>query len=117
MRTFFYCLFITTLHILVWEFNCVVNMGRQKRDIPKGRFRVRIDKSDKLDKLYPIYIEYNYNGKACRKATGIQCKKSDWNSSGNAGRGELRPSFDIEYKRVNNALNRCIDTLDADLLQ
>lgn len=50
-------------------------MGRAKRQIPKGTFRL-LTKSKEInkDKLYPIYIEYNWNGIVIRKSTDIKCK-------------------------------------------
>lgn len=93
-------------------------MGRVKRQIPKGTFRL-LTKSKEIDKgkLYPIYMEYNWNGNVIRKSTDIKCKVSDWNTDANLGRGELRPSFGSEYKRINNSLTKQLDTIDANLVE
>ena len=65
-------------------------MGKGRRQIPKGTFRLLIkSKTVNKDKLYPIYIEYNWNYKVIRKSTDIKCQVDDWNPNGNLGRGEL----------------------------
>lgn len=95
-------------------------MGKGRRQIPKGTFRLLIkSKTVNKDKLYPIYIEYNWNYKVIRKSTDIKCKVDDWNPNGNLGRGELRPSFSVgdEYKRINNILTKRIETIDANLAE
>ena len=79
-------------------------MGRVKRQVPKGKYRLRTSTPIQPDKRYPIYLEYTWNESVIRRAADVKCKVSDWNAKGNLGRGELRPSYGNEYKRLNALL-------------
>ena len=92
-------------------------MGRHKRQIPKGKFRLKTDGKHQSDKLYQVVIEYTWNTNVIRKATDVKARIADWNPKGNMGRGELRPSYGEEYKRTNAILNKRIDKIDADLVE
>lgn len=92
-------------------------MGRQKREIPKGKFRLRVNGTPQSDKAYQVNIEYTWNTTIIRKATDVKVRFADWNPRGNMGRGELRPSYGDEYKRTNSLLNKRIDKIDADLVE
>lgn len=91
-------------------------MGRAKREVPKGKFRLRVIGKPQRNKLYQINIEYTWNGKTIRKATGITARDDDWNPKANH-RGELRSTYGEEYRRTNSMLNKRLDKYDADLLE
>lgn len=91
-------------------------MGRAKRDVPKGKFRLRVIGKPKPNKLYQINIEYTWNARIIRKATGITARYADWNPNANH-RGELRSTYGEEYKRTNSLLNKRLDKIDADLVE
>lgn len=92
-------------------------MGRQKRSVPKGRLRMIAPKDAVPTKVYTIYYEYVWNTKPIRKSTDIKCAIRDWNPKGNFGRGELRPSFGLQYKHVNSTLTAKLEKIDAQLLE
>lgn len=64
-------------------------MGRNKRTVPKGRFRLKVVGKPQHEKLYPINIEYTWNGNIIRRATDVKARHSDWNAKGNMGRGGI----------------------------
>lgn len=90
-------------------------MGRQKRQVPTGRLRLKVLPPFSKDKLYTVNLEYSWNGKVIRKSTDVRCKADDWNPKGNSGKGELRPSFGNEYKRMNAILQKRLSSMDARL--
>ena len=92
-------------------------MGRQKREVPKGRFRLKTDGQHQPDKLFQVVLEYTWNTSVIRKSTDVKARIADWNPKGNMCRGELRPSYGEEYKRTNAILNKRLDKLDADLVE
>ena len=92
-------------------------MGRTKRQVPKGKYRLITKTQKQTDKLYPVYLEYTWNGSIIRKITDVKCKIADWNTKGNLGRGELRPSYGSEYKRLNALLLKRLEKTDADLAE
>ena len=92
-------------------------MGRVRREVPRGKFRLRVVGEPQPEKFYQVNIEYTWNTKVIRKKTDVVARIADWNSKGNFGRGELRPSYGEEYKRTNALLNKRLDKIDADLLE
>ena len=90
-------------------------MGRQKRQVPTGRLRLKVLPPFSKDKLYTVNLEYSWNGKVVRKSTDVRCRADDWNPKGNSGKGELRPSFGSEYKRMNAILQKRLSFIDARL--
>lgn len=90
-------------------------MGRQKRQVPTGRLRLKVLPPFSKDKLYTVNLEYSWNGKVVRKSTDVRCRADDWNPKGNSGKGELRPSFGSEYKRMNAILQKRLSSMDARL--
>lgn len=90
-------------------------MGRQKRQVPIGRLRLKVLPPFSKDKLYTVNLEYSWNGKVVRKSTDVRCRMDDWNPKGNSGKGELRPSFGSEYKRMNAILQKRLSSVDARL--
>lgn len=90
-------------------------MGRQKRQVPTGRLRLKVLSPFSKDKLYTVNLEYSWNGKVVRKSTDVRCRADDWNPKGNFGKGELRPSFGSEYKRMNAILQKRLSSMDARL--
>lgn len=90
-------------------------MGRHKRTVPNGKFRLKVDGKPQSDKLYQVNIEYTWGGTPIRVATGVKARIGDWNKKGNLGRGELRASFGEEFKRTNAMLNKRLAKIDADL--
>lgn len=91
-------------------------MGRQKKSVPNGHLRLLAPKNAQANKQYTIYYEYIWNSKPIRKSTDVKCSVRDWNTKGNLGRGELRPSFGDQYKHINATLTAKIDKTDASLL-
>ena len=85
--------------------------------MPKGKYRLRTTKPIQADKRYTVYLEYTWNGVITRKSADVKCKVSDWNAKGNLGRGELRPSYGSEYKRLNALLLKRLEKIDADLAE
>lgn len=92
-------------------------MGRVRREVPRGKFRLRVVGKPQPEKFYQVNIEYTWNATIIRKATDVKSRIADWNPKGNLGRGELRPSYGGEYKRTNALLNKRLDKIDADLLE
>lgn len=92
-------------------------MGRSRREYPQGRLRLRYRK-DNYDKQkeYSLCFEYTWLDDApIRKDTGIKVKVVDWNPKGSSNRGELRPSYGTNYRRVNTTLNDALDKYDSEL--
>lgn len=48
-------------------------MGRQKREIPKGRFRLKTDGQQQSDKLFQVVMEYAWNTSVI-----TSCRNSEW---------------------------------------
>ena len=92
-------------------------MGRPKRLYPLGKFRLRAPKEIENNATYPIELEYSWNRQIIRKTTNIYAKYMDWNPNGNHGRGELRPSYGSEYKRVNKLLLSRVEAVDSMLAE
>ena len=92
-------------------------MGRIKRQVPKGKYRLRTSTPIQTDKRYPVYLEYTWNTTIIRRAADVKCKVGDWNAKGNLGRGELRPSYGSEYTRLNAVLLKRLERIDADLAE
>ena len=92
-------------------------MGRLKRQVPKGKYRLRTTKPVETDRRYPVYLEYTWDGNVIRRKTGVECRAADWNGKGNLGRGELRPSYGNEFKRMNAVLLKRVEKTDADLAE
>ena len=92
-------------------------MGRPKRLYPLGKYRLRTPKTIDKSKTYPIELEYTWNRQVLRKSANIFVKAADWNQNGNQGRGEIRSSYDNEYKRLNKVLMERVDTMDAQLAE
>lgn len=92
-------------------------MGRIKRQVPKGKYRLRTSTPIQTDKRYPVYLEYTWNDSVIRRAADVKCRVADWNPKGNLGRGELRPSYGAEYKRLNALMLKRLERIDADLAE
>lgn len=92
-------------------------MGRVKRQVPKGKYRLRTSTPIQPDKRYPVYLEYTWNESIIRRAADVKCKVADWNAKENLGRGELRPSYGDEYKRLNALMLKRLEKIDADLAE
>lgn len=82
-----------------------------------GKFRPRLSKNGSNTPVYSIELEYSWNNRVYRKAMNVYCKDSDWNANGNLGRGELRPSYGVEYKRTNQLLLSRLERTDAMLAE
>lgn len=46
-----------------------------------------------------------------------QCRSVDWNQNGNLGRGEVKASYGVDYKRVNSMLAKRISDIDNALVE
>lgn len=92
-------------------------MGRPKRTYPLGKYRLRCPRTGNKTKSYPIDLEYTWNRQVIRRTTNIFAKVEDWNQIGNKGRGELRPSYGPEYKRLNAMLLNRVDNIDTKLAE
>lgn len=90
-------------------------MGRPKRTYPLGKYRIRCPRAGSKAKAYPIDLEYTWNRQVIRRTTNIFAKVEDWNQKGNKGRGELKPSYGPEFKRLNTMLLNRVDQIDARL--
>lgn len=89
-------------------------MGRTKREMPVGRLRLKYPSKDyDLNKEYTLYYEYSINGAVIRKDTGIRVRVKDWNENGNARKGELRPGYGAEYKRINSLIIAGLSKYDS----
>lgn len=93
-------------------------MGRHRREYPLGKLRLKYPKAQfDSDKEYTLYYEYTWlTDPPIRKDTGLRVKVSDWNEKGATGKGELRASFGLNYKRQNTILSESLKKYDA-LLQ
>lgn len=57
-------------------------MGRQKRDVPTGKMRLKYPKTGyDTSKEYTLYYEYNWNREIIRRDSGFRVKVTDWNVS------------------------------------
>ena len=84
-------------------------MARIKRQFPTGTYRMRLPKSPKKDSMYPIELEYTWEGSIKRIPTGIRAFIKDWSAKGNNGKGELLPTYGSGYFSLysaNRASNR-----------
>lgn len=91
-------------------------MGRQKTTIPKGKFFLR-SVSKKSD-LKSIYVRYVYNRVTIvRPVANYQCREDAWNQKGNLGRGEVKPNYGVDYKRVNASLAQRIADIDNAIVE
>lgn len=91
-------------------------MGRQKNIIPKGKYYLR--SVSKRSEVKSIYIRYVYNRTTIvRPAANYQCRDEDWNQNGNYGRGEVKPSYGTDYKRINVALAKRLADIDNALVE
>lgn len=92
-------------------------MGRPKRLYPLGKYRLRTPKEVDREKTYPVELEYTWNRQIIRKTTNVFAKVADWNQNGNQRRGELRASYDSEYKRLNQLLLARVERIDSQLAE
>ncbi len=69
------------------------------------------------EKAYPIELEYTWNRQIIRKTTNVFVKVADWNQNGNQGRGEIRVSYDSEFKRLNQLLLSRVERIDSQLAE
>ncbi len=88
-------------------------MARAKRQFPTGKYRQHLPKNPKMESVYPIELEYTWDGIVKRVPTGISAKCTDWNPKGNNGKGELLPSYGNEYKKHNDILLKRVERYDA----
>lgn len=90
-------------------------MGRARIAIPKGKYTLR--KTSDSSELKKIYICYVFNRiTIIRPVANYQCRTVDWNQNGNMGRGEVRASYGIDYKRVNSVLAKKVADIDHALI-
>lgn len=91
-------------------------MGRQKRDVPTGKMRLKYPKTGyDTSKEYTLYYEYNWNREIIRRDSGFRVKVTDWNQSAANGRGEFRVSYGDEAKRCNKLITSVLQQTDASL--
>lgn len=91
-------------------------MGNNRILIPKGRFFLRT--ISKQSEVKSIYIRYVFNRTSIvRPMANYQCRESDWNQNGNMGRGEVKASYGMDFKRVNSILGKKVADLDNALIE
>lgn len=91
-------------------------MGRNKTIIPKGKFFLRT--ISKNSEVKSIYIRYVFCRESIvRPVANYQCRESDWNQNGNLGRGEVKASYGVDYKRVNSMLAKKVADVDNALVE
>ncbi len=91
-------------------------MGRQRIQVPRGKFILRTV-SGKKD-VKSIYIYYSFaRTPIVRPMANYQCREADWNPDGNRGRGELRASYGEGYKRMNAEMAKKLTDLDHALIE
>ncbi len=78
-------------------------MPRQRREIPKGRFRLRAGKRAAKGVLYSIELEYTLDRKIFRKATGLEVTIEQWDKTLFNGRGGVNSNHPYAEK-VNEFL-------------
>lgn len=83
-------------------------MARQTRLFPKGKFIIRTPKND----IYNVYLQYTWQRGIYIKSTGLQVKKSDWDSTANNGRGQFSSSYNGAAK-LNSTINIILENTDA----
>lgn len=88
-------------------------MAKTKRTYPTGKFYLKVPAVPKNTEQYPIYIQYTWNRNILKKATGIKCKATDWNATGNNGKGEFKSSHGNTYKHENNKLQALLQKYDS----
>ena len=88
-------------------------MGRHRREYPKGRLRLKYNKSNyDKDKEYTLYYEYTWLDDApIRKDTGIRVRVDDWNEKSS----ELRASYGTNAQRQNTLLRDALSKYDTTL--
>lgn len=91
-------------------------MGNNRILIPKGRFFLRT--ISKQSEVKSIYIRYVFNRTSIvRPMANYQCRESDWNQNGNMGRGEVKASYGMDFKRVNSILGKKVADIDNAILE
>lgn len=91
-------------------------MGKAKILIPKGKFFLRPIAKD--SEVKSIYIRYVFHRTSIvRPMANYQCRAVDWNQNGNLGRGEVKASYGVDYKRVNSMLAKRISDIDNALVE
>lgn len=88
-------------------------MARIKRLFPTGKYRLHLPKNPQSEAMYPIELEYSWEGTIKRVPTGISVFIKDWSAKGNNGRGELLPTYGSEYIKQNALLTRKVERFDA----
>ncbi len=91
-------------------------MGKTRILIPKGKFFLR--SISKNSEVKSIYIRYVFNRTSIiRPVANYQCKEADWNQNGNLGRGEVKASYGVDFKRVNSMLAKKVADIDNALVE
>ncbi len=91
-------------------------MGKAKILIPKGKFFLRPIAMD--SEVKSIYIRYVFHRTSIvRPMANYQCRAVDWNPNGNLGRGEVKATYGVDYKRVNSMLAKRIADIDNALIE
>lgn len=90
-------------------------MGKTSRPFPTGQFRLYKTKRVAPDKPYPVQIQYSVNSVAVRRYTGYSVMESDWNPSGNKGRGGVKASYGRDYQLVNSKLMSMAEKIEESL--
>lgn len=91
-------------------------MGNNRILIPRGKYFLRA--ISKKSEVKSIYIRYGFNRTSIvRPVANYQCRDSDWNQSGNMGRGEVKASYGTDFKRVNSILAKKVADIDNALIE
>lgn len=62
-----------------------------------------------------VMLEYTSGCTACRLSMNLQVDENDWSAKGNNGRGELKSTYGISYKKINQSLAKKVAVIDDKL--
>jgi hypothetical protein len=81
--------------------NNYLNMARQTRQFPQGKYVLRTPHVTQDGQVYAVYMYYYWKGKQIRRSVDFFVTQKDWNQEANGGAGEFRPSYGPNYKERN----------------
>ena len=87
-------------------------MGKSARPFPTGHFRLNPKKNTSRDTPLVIQLEYVVTGRPIRRSTGYTVKPVDWDKKANRGRGGVKASYGVDYRNLNQRLNKLVDSTD-----
>ena len=87
--------------------NNYLNMARQQRQFPQGKYILRSSRNSQNAQQYAIYLYYYWRGSHIRRSVDMYVAQKDWNQEANGGSGEFRSSYGPNYKVRNAYLKEC----------